>query len=183
MKAISVYLRMLCVLLARQNLLFVLIFFLITLSNNAFSSQDELTVLPAPVFSSEYFPCSRCHKQNGTEPDVRKEAFHVTISVQGHTEGNYGCFGCHDNENRDKLRLFNGSKIDLALSSELCGQCHSTNYKLWLSGLHGKVIGKWSGPKKTTPCTTCHDSHRPGYAVQPPEPPPTPPEQTLWWRR
>jgi hypothetical protein len=65
----------------------------------------------------------------------------------------------------------------------LCGQCHSTNYKLWQSGLHGKVIGKWTGPKKYTPCTTCHDPHHPGYATQQPEPPPMHPEQTLRWRK
>ena len=184
MKTISAYIRMLSVLLTRQNLFFFLICFLITLSNNAFSSQDEPSVLPAPVLSSEYYPCSRCHKQNGTEREVRREAFHETIRVEGHTEDNYhGCFVCHDSENRNKLRLFNNNKIDLALSSELCGQCHSTNYKLWLSRLHGKVVGKWNGPQKITPCTTCHDPHRPGYAIQQPEPPPTPPEKTLWWRR
>lgn len=164
----------------------VLLFLLfISLSSAAvsFGSQDEPAVLPVPVISSEYFPCSRCHKENGIEPDVHGEAFHVTIRVEGHTEENYGCFDCHDRENRDKLRLFNGSKIELAVSSELCGQCHSTNYKLWRSGLHGKVLGKWNGRKRYTPCTTCHDPHQPAFASRQPERPPTPPEKTLRWRR
>jgi hypothetical protein len=183
MRAISGYIRMLCVQLIRQNLFFVLIFFLITLSNNAFGRQDKPVVLPGPVFSSEYFPFSKCHEQIGTGPDDRREAFHVTIRVKGHIEKDYGCYGCHDSENLDKLRFFNDRKVDIAASSELCGQCHSTIFKLWHSGLHGKVVGRWNGLKKIIPCTTCHDPHRPVYTSQKPEPPPMPPEQTLRWKR
>jgi len=145
--------------------------------------EEGLQVLPSPVLSSKFFPCATCHDQIKKGQEQSKQDVHETIPIAGHIEKNYGCFGCHDSENLDKLRLFNGNKIDLALSSSLCGQCHSTNYKLWHSGLHGKSIGKWNGPKKITPCTRCHDPHRPGYTAHRPEQPPTPPQQTLRWKK
>jgi uncharacterized CHY-type Zn-finger protein len=183
MKALLTRIEVLCTRKNRLKLLFVFIFLLCSFTINAFGVQEERAVLPAPVIFSANLPCSKCHKLNGTEQAVRSKAYHSTIRVLGHTEKEYGCFVCHDSENRNKLRLFNDRTIELAVSSELCGQCHSTNYKLWQSGLHGKVVGKWDGPKKYTPCTTCHDPHRPGYRTQQPEPPPTPPEKTLRWQK
>lgn len=183
MTALLIHIQAICSIGNRLKVLFVLVSLFCFLTISSFASQEEFAVLPVPVISSENFPCTRCHKQSGTAPGVHKKIFHITITVEGHTEDSYGCFKCHDREDRDKLQLFSNSKIDITESSELCGQCHSTNYKLWASGLHGKVWGKWNGPKKITPCTTCHDPHRPGYKDRKPEPPPVPPEQTLRWRK
>ncbi|GAB4340727.1 MAG: hypothetical protein Kow0089_14590 [Desulfobulbaceae bacterium] len=142
---------------------------------------QELEPLPAPVLSSPLFPCSSCHT---TEPGASLAGdSHPVIRVEGHTEKDYDCFVCHNRHDMDSLILFSGLTAPLGSSSRLCGQCHSTNFRLWSEGLHGKLVGRWDGPRKITPCTACHDPHRPGYDAYVPEPPPVPPEQTLWWRR
>lgn len=145
------------------------------------SSQEVPIILPAPVISSANFPCSQCHTDDSPGMDRRTETFHASIRADSHIEEEYDCFGCHDKERMDRLRLFNGGRIELIRSSELCGQCHSTNYTLWESGLHGKVSGPWNGPRRIAPCTSCHDPHQPGFLALRPAPPPVPPEETLRW--
>lgn len=172
---------MIRIILSRQNMLLCICLILLFSATLSPARPDERTVLPPPVLASRYFPCSMCHNQNEIRVEKAGQREHNAIRVEKHVEDNYDCFGCHDSEDLNKLRLFNGNTIDLALSSQLCGQCHSTNYKLWLSGLHGKVMGKWNGPQKITPCTHCHDPHQPGLATQEPESPPTHPEETLRW--
>lgn len=147
------------------------------------AEQYEFSVLPAPITSSELFPCSRCHNNKQSYKDNQRQKVHKIILAEGHSEKNYSCISCHDRDDFDQLRLFNGRKVDLANSSKLCGQCHSTNYKLWKTGLHGKVTGSWNGQKKITPCATCHDPHRPSYKSKKPEPPPVPPIETLRWNK
>lgn len=166
---------------ACQHVLIFLFILLPFFAAPVFGSQVVLTVLPAPVLTSELFPCSKCHNKTDKGLESGKQGVHKAIPLEGHIEESYNCFGCHDRENLDKLNLFNGAKIDLFLSSSLCGQCHSSSYKLWKSGLHGKISGKWNGQKKINPCVNCHDPHHPGYEKQRPKPPPTPPEKTLRW--
>lgn len=161
---------------------FVLFVLLFTIVQSP-AMQNEPAVLPPPVVSSEYFPCTACHQHDEVAKEQRSQKAHLPIQVQGHTEDQYDCFGCHDKKDMDKLILFNGSTIDLISSSQLCGQCHSTSFKLWQSGLHGKVVGNWNGPQKVTPCTRCHDPHRPAFRAQKPEPPPTAPDETLRWNK
>lgn len=161
----------------------IIIFFFCLLPTHSFGINNELPVLTAPVNISEYFPCSKCHEKRESVPVVKMEVFHTSIRIEGHIEDNYNCYGCHDIEYRDRLKLFNGSTIELSDSSRLCGQCHSTNFKHWQSGLHGKVVGNWNGPRKITPCTSCHNPHRPKYEGQHPAPSPTSPEQTLRWQK
>ena len=155
----------------------IVLIFLCSFSIPCLADQKEPVVLSTPVSTSEYFPCSKCHEK--TKTALQQKNFHDTICVETHIEESFECYGCHDPENLDKLQLFNGEKIELSVSSQLCGQCHSTNFKLWESGLHGKVVGNWNGPQKITPCTICHDPHRPQYTGQQPEKPPVHPKKTL----
>lgn len=167
----------------KLNLYLSLLLIFCLFATYVFGMDTEPDVLTPPVTGSEYFPCSRCHEEKRSALDDSMKNFHAPLRVEGHIEDSYNCYGCHDNENMDRLRLFNGSTIELTVSSPLCGQCHSTNYKLWQSGLHGKMVGNWNGPKKITPCASCHNPHRPAFAQQKPSPPPIPPEQTLRWRK
>ena len=183
MKAVPVNIKMMRILEQSGHVLACVLLVLFFTTVQSLAKQNELAVLPPPVINSEYFPCSTCHEQSKMVQEEHMQEIHKSIKVKGHVEKSYGCLGCHDREDFDKLTLFNGGKIDLARSSQLCGQCHSTSYKLWQSGLHGKVVGKWNGPKKITPCTRCHDPHQPVYKAQQPEPPPAPPEKTLRWNK
>lgn len=146
------------------------------------AKPNALGILPSAITFSEYFPCARCHR-DGTVQDNKDGRMHKTIPLQGHPGKKYDCFSCHDRGDFDKLRLFDGSRIELKDSSRLCGQCHSTNYGLWQSGLHGKIKGTWNGERKIIACVQCHDPHDPVFAAQNPKPPPTPPENTLRWRK
>jgi uncharacterized CHY-type Zn-finger protein len=146
--------------------------------DNTLADTVAVEALPPPVQSSALFPCSGCHAQGRV---LQKENLHRNIDTTTHPGQDYNCFSCHDKQEYDMLVLFNEEKVELIHSSELCGQCHSTTYHLWQSGLHGKITGKWSGGKIMTSCTVCHDPHQPAYRAQKPESPPTPPQKTLRW--
>ncbi len=168
---------------AGMILLRLLIGVLFISASTSLAAQAVWEVLPAPVSSSEFFPCSRCHGQEITDHGASRKSPHGTVAADEHIAEIQGCSACHDKEDPDRLVLFSGRLLELGFSSELCGQCHSTNFTLWQSGLHGKVTGKWNGPRKIAPCTGCHDPHRPGYTAHAPESAPTPPEKTLRWSR
>ena len=83
---------------------------------------------------------------------------------------------CHDSDNRDELRLANGTKIPFAESFKLSGQCHGTQYRDWRSGIHGKRTGYWDGSKRYLLCVHCHNPHSPRFAALQPLPPPVRPQ-------
>jgi hypothetical protein len=60
------------------------------------------------------------------------------------------------------LKLADGSLVDIKGDVALvCYRCHSTKYKEWKAGTHGKHQAK---------CTAagCHDPHTPGFIYAPP---------------
>ncbi|MBA4378148.1 MAG: hypothetical protein C0395_05755 [Gemmatimonas sp.] len=116
--------------------------------------------LPPPPFSDpDLFPCSGCHAD--MEPDRTPRAltdFHEEIQLH-HGPADRWCFDCHDPDDRDHLRLTNGTKIGFDESYRLCGQCHGTIYRDWRQGIHGRRRGFWNGPKSYLLCAHCHDPH------------------------
>ncbi|MCE5190632.1 MAG: hypothetical protein LLG08_02540 [Actinomycetia bacterium] len=115
-----------------------------------------------------YYPCSSCHPVTmvpGTERPTRLLPNDFTghkIVLVGHDklgEDDVACLTCHDDPSRDpgKLKIAGGKLIDIKGDvSQVCYRCHSTQYKLWKAGDHGK--GK---PKCTA--AGCHDPHTPGW--------------------
>lgn len=122
------------------------------------------------------FDCTYCHA-NGTATNVMMP--HKN-DLEYHDKLNPSvsrCFGCHDFNQRDKLKLFSGELITFDQSPKLCYQCHQKRYDTWSLGDHGK---------KDLSCSdfACHDPHNPrlykvslgeGYPLPPPPHPPSPP--------
>jgi hypothetical protein len=125
----------------------------------------------SPPFANDgmYWPCSQCHANQKTNPERRELVdMHAGEGEPGaifdHGKESRWCLDCHDADDRDKLRLANGRRIDFTQSYELCGQCHGDKLRDWRIGTHGKRIGNWEGGEKTYYlCVNCHNPHSPGF--------------------
>ncbi|MCE5312146.1 MAG: hypothetical protein LLF86_03230 [Nitrospiraceae bacterium] len=138
--------------------------------------QAPDTVTPAPKMA--FFPCSQCHAAMPANKTERALAFHTEIALKHMPAG--WCFNCHDEKNRDKLKLANGDLIDYNDSAKLCGQCHGATLKEWQDGVHGKRTGMWNGKKVYENCLTCHDQHQPAFKAIKPLPAPEKPEKIIY---
>lgn len=113
--------------------------------------------------------CASCHREI-------REPQHANISLH-HSENMTTCFVCHDEENRDVLRMAHGELLPFEESWRLCGQCHGPKLRDWKQGLHGKRIGMWDGERQYLLCVHCHsDPHAPSFPRMEPLPPPVRPE-------
>jgi hypothetical protein len=134
---------------------------------------------PPPFRDPDIFPCSQCHNEDmPPNPERRQlEDMHDDI-VLHHDEEHRWCLDCHDAENRDRLRLANGTLVPFEESYRLCGQCHGDKYRDWRAGVHGRRTGEWNGHKQYLLCVHCHYSHAPRFQPIEPLPPPVPPGRT-----
>jgi hypothetical protein len=132
--------------------------------------------VPPPPFSDGVFPCSDCHEK-GAEFDRTPRELSQHDFVFEHDAEHRWCLDCHDGEDRDRLRLASGDKIEFAESYKLCGQCHGDKYRDWRAGVHGRRTGMWDGKKKYLLCVHCHSPHSPRFKPLKPSPPPLRPEQ------
>lgn len=134
---------------------------------------EQIAVAPPP-FSDGIFPCNDCHKDQKPNPVRRKLVdFHEEISAMfNHDSQNRWCLDCHDQNNRDSLRLASGKLLDFKESYKLCGQCHGDKLRDWKVGVHGKRTGEWNGQKQYYLCVSCHNPHSPKFQSLKPEPPP-----------
>ena len=152
------------------------------------SWANEEFPTPPPPLSEEYFPCmENCHKDMEVNRTPRKlEEEHADVQLH-HAEQFRWCLDCHDAQNRDKLHLQSGEKLDFTESYRLCGQCHGDKYRDWRKGIHGKRSGSWDtkpgADKQYLLCAHCHNPHSPQFVLKPdaehpdraegqPEPPP-----------
>lgn len=140
-------------------------------------ARDAQLVFPVPAapFSEGIFPCSDCHADLEPDPEPRELTMHDDIVFEHDAEHRW-CLDCHDEKDRDQLRLANGSHVPFTESYRLCGQCHGTQYRDWRSGIHGKRTGYWDGAKRYLLCVHCHNPHRPRFAPLEPLPPPVRPQ-------
>jgi hypothetical protein len=135
----------------------------------------SLFPVPAPPFSEGIFPCSTCHADLSPNPERRELTMHDDIVLR-HDEEHRWCLDCHDQNDRDHLRLASGALVPFTESYRLCGQCHGTQFRDWRSGIHGKRTGYWDGPKRYLLCVHCHNPHHPHFASLAPLPPPVRPQ-------
>ena len=141
------------------------------------SVDDMVFETPPPPFRDpDIFPCSECHNEDQPPDPERRvlEDMHDEI-VLNHDEEHRWCLDCHDAENRDRLRLANGTLVPFEESYRLCGQCHGDKYRDWRAGVHGRRTGSWNGAKQYLLCVHCHDSHAPRFQPISPLPGPEPP--------
>ncbi len=144
----------------------------------AATSDPEGTYrVPPPPFSNEdIFPCSECHADMEVNRERRVlEDMHDDI-VLDHGPKERWCFDCHNPDDRDSLRLANGTLISFEESYRLCGQCHGTIYRDWRQGIHGRREGYWNGAKSYLLCAHCHNPHAPRFQPIEPLPPPVRPQ-------
>lgn len=113
------------------------------------------------------FPCTNCHSKPveqlslGRKVNEKKAHWHIEI-VHGNEEV-MNCFTCHNKSNPDELTSLTGKPIVFDESFKVCSQCHSTQYKDWVGGSHGKRLGGWAPPRITNTCTNCHNPHKPVF--------------------
>jgi hypothetical protein len=136
----------------------------------------EFTV-PPPPFSDEYiFPCSDCHLDLEVNTERRELVDMHDDIVLNHGPEERWCLDCHDADDRDNLRLVNGSLVGFDESYKLCGQCHGTIFRDWRAGIHGRRRGYWNGAKEYLLCAHCHNPHAPHFEPMAPLPPPIRPQ-------
>ncbi len=113
------------------------------------------------------FPCSNCHTQTlekmqaQSTADTRKA--HWNIHLVHAEENTMNCNTCHSANNRNQLASLTGELISINESFKLCGQCHSTQYKDWQGGAHGKQLNGWKPPRVAKTCVSCHNPHQPAF--------------------
>lgn len=132
----------------------------------------------APPLSEDTFPCSDCHSDMDADPVRRELDMHEEIAESFvHARQQRWCLDCHNPDDRDWLRLADGSLVSFEESYRLCGQCHGTIYRDWKAGVHGKRTGYWNGRKEYRLCVHCHDPHNPKFKPILAEPPPRRPSE------
>ncbi|MGB0431757.1 MAG: cytochrome C, partial [Bacteroidia bacterium] len=114
------------------------------------------------------FKCSKCHteplnKLKSTDSLGGKKS-HWNLELNHADAHIMECNTCHNmNEHPDKLRSIQGKSIDYNHSYKQCSQCHSTQYKDWLGGAHGKNLSGWTQPRVSKTCVSCHNPHKPSF--------------------
>jgi len=138
--------------------------------------EMKFEVPPPPFSSPDVFPCSECHDAE-LPPNPKRRALTMAHEdvVLHHDEEHRWCLDCHDAQDRDMLRLANGTLVRFEESYRLCGQCHGDKYRDWRAGVHGRRTGSWDGPKQYLLCVHCHNSHAPRFKPIPPRPAPVRP--------
>ncbi len=126
--------------------------------------------------------CSTCHDAERGQPMKGSphliQTVHAGLNLQ---HGHLPCAACHHPDDRDRLRLADGSTLPFEEVNSLCGQCHGTQHRDYKHGAHGGMRGAWDrtrGPRTRNACVVCHDPHAPAITqVMPAAPPrdlPTP---------
>ncbi len=129
-----------------------------------------------PLAYEDYFPCTDCHSEMEVNPERRELVEMHDDIVLDHGPKDRWCFDCHNPDDRDRLRLVNGTLIGFEESYRLCGQCHGTIFRDWREGIHGRREGFWNGAKSYQLCAHCHNPHAPRFQAIEPLPPPVRPQ-------
>jgi hypothetical protein len=113
-----------------------------------------------------FYPCTDCHPVQlipGTQTPTRRLPNDFKghgIVLEGHDKlGSQACLACHDDASRNPgmLKLADGTLIDINGDVSLvCYRCHSSKYKEFKAGTHGKH-------KTSCVVAGCHDPHTPGF--------------------
>lgn len=111
------------------------------------------------------FPCANCHKGSldnmaqFDDPKHKKSHWNMKIDHADKME----CTTCHSSENTNHLELIGGEKVSFDRSFEVCAQCHSSQFKDWQGGAHGKQLNGWAPPRVAKTCVSCHNPHKPAF--------------------
>ena len=113
------------------------------------------------------YPCINCHSQSldklKGKSDKEGKRAHWDIQLVHADVDVMKCTTCHDEQNMNQLKTIAGAALSIDHSYQLCGQCHSTQYKDWVGGAHGKRLGGWTPPRVINGCVNCHSPHEPAF--------------------
>lgn len=124
-------------------------------------------LIPERSSQIKSFPCTNCHSKPveqlslGRKENERKAHWDITV-IHGNDEV-MNCFTCHNKSTPNELVSLTGKSISFDESFKVCNQCHSTQYKDWIGGSHGKRLGGWAPPRIINTCTSCHNPHKPAF--------------------
>lgn len=129
----------------------------------------------ASTGESTFYPCDRCHPVTVNEAGqpshplpIGLEKHEITLEVHDVLgTDDEACLACHDDPTRNPgmLKLPDGELVEITGQvSKVCQTCHSTKYRDWEQGIHGK-----GAPKCTA--AGCHDPHTPSWIYIAPLPP------------
>lgn len=136
-------------------------------SDSLRSAMKDRPTIRVGSFNQE---CNSCHRIfESDEKPVWEIRQHTDLH---HDHGlNNRCFNCHDNEDRERLVLHDGSTVSFANTPVLCAKCHGPTYRDWEMGIHGKTLDFWDskfGEPRKLVCNSCHDPHAPAFdSVEP----------------
>lgn len=114
------------------------------------------------------YSCLECHSKplNEMQSDTLVKKAHWNIKMNHADDNTMNCITCHNGNNMNTLKGLTGKEIDLNLSYKLCSQCHTTQFKDWAGGAHGKRIGGWAPPRASMTCVNCHNPHSPHFETR-----------------
>lgn len=130
------------------------------------STEPRRTALGDPPFTvvnGFERTCMDCHRLFPPSDDPPRKLMQHAGIVLNHGI-NDRCRNCHDDRDRDRLVLNDGSPLPFSRAVELCAKCHGPTYRDWQRGMHGRTNGYWdvrSGAPRRLGCTECHDPHNP----------------------
>lgn len=109
------------------------------------------------------FECSECHTESLSKMQDSKKGkkAHWNIKINHADSTTMNCKTCHNGEDMNNLKTLTNEKVDFNLSYKLCAQCHSSQFKDWKGGAHGKRLGGWAPPRVSNTCVNCHNPHKP----------------------
>ena len=124
--------------------------------------------LPERAVHLTSFPCSNCHTAGLPElkagAKTGEKKAHWNIELKHAPMEAMNCATCHNtNGDMDKLVSLTGKQIHIDEAFKQCAQCHSTQFKDWKGGSHGKRLGSWAQPRVINNCTSCHNPHSPAF--------------------
>ncbi|WP_127716401.1 hypothetical protein [Halobacteriovorax sp. HLS] len=138
---------------------------------------DDLVEIESRGLSIKNFPCMKCHG-DFTHDKINELPLatpHERLEFKHH-DNIKNCYSCHDKGDRNQLVLHTGEKIGFDQSYRQCFQCHGEKKRDWELGIHGKMVGSWSGKKYKSTCTSCHNPHKPKFRLMKADPGPVHPQ-------
>tara|TARA_R110002049_G_scaffold158389_1_gene323300 strand:+ start:5420 stop:6049 length:630 start_codon:yes stop_codon:yes gene_type:complete len=125
---------------------------------------EETFLIPERKGQITSYACTECHSKPLSKikgKDYKKA--HWNIKIAHANKNAMNCATCHNTNNMDELHSITGESIDFNKSYNLCSQCHTTQFKDWKGGAHGKRIGGWAPPRASLTCVNCHNPHKPAF--------------------
>ncbi|MEJ4088795.1 cytochrome c3 family protein [Galbibacter orientalis] len=131
-------------------------------------TEGEFTFLiPERKEKLTMYACTECHSKPLEELKGGVGALpksHWDIEIVHGDANTMNCLTCHNGGgNMDNLHSLTGEIIDFNKSYQLCSQCHTSQFKDWKGGAHGKNISGWAPPRAINSCVNCHNPHQPKF--------------------